>query len=163
MTVDESYDIIMQLATLEFPSMFLYAIRLGMFESYTIPSITELLSCTGQFQNVETASLRVANTGALLTEMFFHPPGSARSVAATTRTNFLHSGYRKSGSITNDDMLYTLALTIVEPIQWIDKLKWKKLTDLEVNALAVVWKRLGETLQIPYHELHSASWHDGRH
>lgn len=65
--------------------------------------------------------------------------------------------YTLAISITNGDMSYTLALSILEPIRWIDRFEWKKLTDLEVNALGTFWKTLGETLHISHNESQSTS------
>lgn len=162
MTLEEAFEITMTVATLEFPSSFTYAIRLGMFKSYAIPSISSLLTKTGHFETAETASLRAANTGALLSEIFFHPPGSARGIQALARTNFLHDGYKKSGQITNDDMMYTLALSILEPIRWINEYEWRTLTLLETDALGMYFKSLGEMLHISYADLQSFTWSNGR-
>lgn len=162
MTLDEAFEITMTVATLEFPSSFTYAIRLGMFKSYAIPSISRLLVRTGHFQTAETASLRAANTGALLTEIFFHPPGSTRGIQALARTNYLHSPWKKSGLITNDDMLYTLALSVLEPIKWVNTYEWRGLTPLETNALGMYFKSLGEMLHISYADLASITWSSGR-
>lgn len=162
LTVNDAYDITMSLATLEFPTTFTAGVRIGMFKSYAIPTISNLLMRTSHFNNLETTSRRAANTGALLTEIFFHPPGSTRGINATARTNFLHSGYKKNGHITNDDMLYTLALSIVEPIRLINRYEWRSLSPLEVNALGTYWKSLGETLDISYLDLPSTTWHDGQ-
>jgi len=162
LTVNDAYDITMSLATLEFPTTFTSGVRLGMFKSYAIPTISNLLMRTSHFDDLETTSRRAANTGALLTEIFFHPPGSSRGIHATARTNFLHSGYRKNGHISNEDMLYTLALSIVEPIRLINRYEWRSLSPLEVNALGTYWKSLGETLDISYLDLPSMAWHDGQ-
>lgn len=162
MTLNEAFDITMNLATLEFPSSFTYAIRLGMFKSYAIPSISKLLVRTGHFETAETASLRAANTGALLTEIFFHPPGSERGIQALARTNFLHAPWKKNGLISNDDMLYTLALSILEPVKWINNYEWRDLTPLEIDALGLYFKSLGEMLHISYADLTSTTWSNGR-
>ena len=162
MSVKDAYDITMDLATLEFPTTFTSGVRLGMFKSYAIPTISNLLMRTGHFDNVESASRRAANTGALLTEIFFHPPGSRRGINAIARTNFLHSGYRKNGLISNEDMLYTLALSILEPIRLINKHEWRSLSPLETNALGTYWKSLGEAFNISYLDLPSTTWHDGQ-
>ena len=43
--------------------------------------------------------------------------------------------YQKQGLISNDDLLYTLALFAIEPWRWIDQFEWRTLTDMEVCAL----------------------------
>lgn len=161
MTVSDAHETVMILATLEFPTTFINGIRFGMFKSYAIPTVTAILSRTGYFDNAESASRRAADTGALLAEIFFHSPGSHRALTALARTNFLHSGYRKSGHITNDDMLYTLALSVLAPLWWIEKYEWRSLTKSEINAMAIWWKYLGECIHISYSDLSQSEWQDG--
>ena len=49
--------------------------------------------------------------------------------------NFLHSRYQKAGKISNDDMLYTLSLFILEVESWIKMYEWRELTEMEACAL----------------------------
>lgn len=56
--------------------------------------------------------------------------------------NYLHGLYQKSGKISNDDMLYTLSLFVLELRRWIDTYEWRKLTDMEVCAMYVPSKFL---------------------
>lgn len=153
MSLDDAYKITMNLATVEFPTVFIYGIRFGMFKSYAIPSITKLLAQTGHFNDLEKTSRRAADTGALLAEIFFHPPSDERAQTAIARTDFLHSGYRKSNRITNDDMLYTHALSILQTITWINKYEWRRLSVQETNAMAVWWKHLGSCLHVSFNDL----------
>jgi hypothetical protein len=77
--------------------------------------------------------------------------------------NWLHDIYRKSGKIKDDDMLYTLSLFVLEPMRWAQDLEWRHLNDLERCAMAVYWRNLGETMNIPYGRLPSykAGWQNG--
>ena len=72
----------------------------------------------------------------------------ARSREAFGRLNYLHGLYIKQGKISNDDLLYTLALFMVEPPRMIAKTEWRCLTDLEVCALAVFHKSMGDAMEI---------------
>jgi hypothetical protein len=65
---------------------------------------------------------------------------------ALARINYLHSLYRKS--ITNDDMLYTLSLFILEPIRWAKKYDWRPFISIEEEARFVLWKEVGERMGI---------------
>ena len=57
--------------------------------------------------------------------------------------NYLHGRYIKAGKISNDDMLYTLSLFVLEPIRWTAKYEWRCVTDLERCAMGMCWKDLG--------------------
>lgn len=96
-------------------------------------------------------------------------PSSLRTHEAIARTKFLHTGYRKSGKILEDDMLYTLSLFALEPIRFIETYEWRKLTDLEKCAIGTYWKSLGDALAISYEKLPSgvkegpSGFRDGLH
>jgi hypothetical protein len=53
-------------------------------------------------------------------------------------------------------MLYTLALFATEPIKWINKYEWRSLTELEICAIGVFWKSVGDAMMISYEHLPSA-------
>jgi hypothetical protein len=84
-------------------------------------------------------------------------PSSLRTHEAIARTKFLHTGYRKSGKILEDDMLYTLSLFALEPIRFIKTYEWRNLTDLEKCAIGTYWKSLGDALAISYEGLPSGA------
>ncbi|KAF9988428.1 hypothetical protein BGZ75_009375 [Mortierella antarctica] len=68
----------------------------------------------------------------------------ARAEAALKRLNFLHSHYR----ISQDDYTYNLSLFVLEATRWIDRFEWRKLTDLEKNAILAVWTQTGRAMGI---------------
>jgi hypothetical protein len=49
--------------------------------------------------------------------------------------NYLHSRYQKAGKISNDDMLYTLSLFVLEVKRWVGLYEWRSLTPLEICAM----------------------------
>ena len=79
--------------------------------------------------------------------------------------NYLHKSFRKSGKISDSDMLYTLSLFALEPSRWVEKYEWRCLTELELCACGTFWKSLGDAMMIPYLELPSCAtgWQDGLH
>jgi hypothetical protein len=93
------------------------------------------------------------------------PPGSSQAKSAVARTNYLHNIYRRTGRLSNDDMLYTLSLFTLEPLRWTTKYEWRPLSDMERCAIATCFKVWGEDLQITYEALpsHSQGWDDGLH
>ena len=142
-------------------------------QTYGVPSISRLLVATGQIADcnnsygLERTSKRAADTSVLITNMVIGRPGSRRAIEAVARTRFLHAGYRKSGKISDDDMLYTLSLFVLEPIRWVAQYEWRSLTHLERCAMATCWKALGEDLGISYDCLPSSQkergWTDALH
>lgn len=124
-------------------------------QTYGIPSISHVLTRTSQFSNPETSLKRYTDTSALVQEMVANSPTSQRSYESFARTRFLHSGYRASGKILDDDMLYTLALFALEPIRFINRYEWRQLSELERCAIGTFWKSAGDALDITYEKLPS--------
>lgn len=110
---------------------------------------------TGQLSTPENSLKRYADTSVLIAEFIAQAPSSARAHEAIARMNYIHKGYRASGKILDDDMLYTLALFACEPGRWIDTYEWRKLSDLELCAYGTFWKSIGDAMQISYEKLPS--------
>ncbi|XXG98981.1 hypothetical protein Hte_005314 [Hypoxylon texense] len=166
MTLTEAHAIQTLLAEQQFPTAFSGAIFFALFKTYSVPSISKLLVSTRQFGrpgDIEATSKRAADTSVLLTNMIMRPPGSPQARQAVARTNYLHNIYRRAGRISNEDMLYTLSLFILEAIRWTDKYEWRRLTDTERCAMATCFKVWGEDLEISYEALASQRWVDGLH
>ena len=79
--------------------------------------------------------------------------------------NYLHGLYRKTGKISDDDMLYTLSLFALEPVRWTKRFEWRQLTDLERCATGTYWRNMGDCMEIPFSALPSCNsgWMDGLH
>ncbi|KAJ9316910.1 hypothetical protein DTO271D3_2649 [Paecilomyces variotii] len=165
MTDNEAWEIQKVISELEFPFMYIKALQFALFRTYGIPTISSLLVGTSQFTNPRTALKRYVDTTVLIGEFVGHAPTSDRAQSAISRTNYLHSGYRSTGKILEDDMLYTLSLFAVEPIRFIDTYEWRKLSELEKCALGTYWKSLGDAMQISYEALPSykTGFRDGLH
>lgn len=72
------------------------------------------------------------------------------------------SGYQKSGKISDDDLLYTLSVFITEPVAWVNKYEWRKMTDMEICAISTLWKSIGDGMGIQYAgRLSQTEWKDG--
>lgn len=84
-------------------------------------------------------------------------PTSKRTIDGIAHMNYLHSGYRKAGKITDANMLYTLSLFALEPIRWTRRFEWRALTDMETCAIGTVWKDMGDAMEIPYTALKSGA------
>jgi hypothetical protein len=112
-----------------------WALLIDISRTYGIPSISKLLCETQQLGKAEYAGRRYADTGLLITEFLGHSPTSERTNAAIARMNYLHSRYQKAGKISNDDMLYTLSLFVLEVERWVGLYEWRSLTPLEICAM----------------------------
>ncbi|KAI5295222.1 hypothetical protein KEM52_001999 [Ascosphaera acerosa] len=154
MTVQQAWEICVEIGS-DFPTSSLVALQFALFRTYGIPSISRLLVKTGQLATKQTSLKRYADTSVLIREFFAQPPTAARAHEAIARMNYIHSGYRASGSITDDDMLYTLSLFACEPWRWIDTYEWRKLTDLELCAMGTFWRSIGDAMEISYEKLPS--------
>nr|F1DBA8.1 RecName: Full=ER-bound oxygenase mpaB; AltName: Full=Mycophenolic acid biosynthesis cluster protein B [Penicillium brevicompactum]ADY00129.1 MpaB [Penicillium brevicompactum] len=148
MTDEEAFLIQKEMAQLEFPFMFLTSGQFALFRTYGIPTISHLLTKTGQFSKPETSFKRYTDTAALIGEMVENSPTSQRAFISVARTRFLHSGYQASGKILDADLLYTLALFAVQPVRFIENFEWRTLSDLELCAIGTFWKSLGDALGI---------------
>ncbi|KAI9495128.1 hypothetical protein BDB00DRAFT_927803 [Zychaea mexicana] len=147
----------------EFPFLSRTSLELALFRTYAVPTISNILHSTGQFDK-ETLK-RAEDTGLILAETldaYAHieelkrknPDGVVsqeeieeqrrRPDIAITRLNEIHGKY----PIKNGDYVYTLSLFIIEPIKWINKHGWRKLEPLEINAIFRVWYDVGIKMNI---------------
>ncbi|KAF2842148.1 hypothetical protein M501DRAFT_928154 [Patellaria atrata CBS 101060] len=164
MTVDHAFEISLMLSRYEFPLMTLRATQFALFRTYGIPTISKLLCQTGQLSNKADVSKRYADTEIVVAEIKNFGVDHERSCGATARMNYIHSVYQKSGLISNDDMIYTIALFAMEPVKWIYRYEWRDLTTMEKCAIGTFWKSQGEAMNIDYSPLKSGkdrSWKDG--
>lgn len=76
--------------------------------------------------------------------------------------NYLHSSYIKSGKILNKDLLYVLWASMRHPVIFMERYEWRPLTDMEVAAIAQMWKYVGTMMDIDYEaELGKKEWANG--
>jgi hypothetical protein len=117
------------------------SLEFALFRTYGIPTISRVLSQTNQLAQLDTAGRRAEDTVVLLTECLSHELDSHRARMGLARINYLHGLYRDQ--ISNDDLLYTLSLFILEPIEWIRKYEWRVLSSIEEQARFLYYKELG--------------------
>lgn len=163
MTVTEAHDIISSMSDYEFPALFEKGLQFALFRTYGIPTIAKLLVKTTQLAAEKNVPKRYADTGVLLGDMYASDPASEKAFIATARLNYLHGHYIKQGKISNDDMLYTLTLFTNQPPEWINRYEWRQLTDLELCAMGVFHKYMGESMHISFEPLpnYNVGWKDG--
>lgn len=134
MTNTEAYEIQDQLYSREMPWTVLKGLQFALFKTYGIPTISKLLVQTKQLSEGQYASKRYADTELLVSEFTSWHPEAERTNQAIARMNVIHSMYQKAGLISNDDMLYTLALFATEPRWFCNKYEWRRWNDVETCA-----------------------------
>ncbi|KAF8664838.1 hypothetical protein AX16_000679 [Volvariella volvacea WC 439] len=138
LTPEEAQEIMHVSCFWDMPLLMDYSLAFALFKTYAIPTISELLSKTGEMGCVQNISKRYADVATWIV----HPisgfmgrkdpptPGAKadpRAMIALARVNWLHAHYK----ISNDDYLYTLGLFILEPALWAERYGWRELSDME--------------------------------
>ncbi|KAH6680464.1 hypothetical protein B0J14DRAFT_266164 [Halenospora varia] len=164
MTTEEAYHIMTQLQQLEFPHAFNKARKIALLKAGGIPTMSKLFAATGQ-NNRRNAGKRAVDTEILLREVQSQERESIRYMQAVARMNFFHLRYRKAGKILDSDLLHTLGDGLAEILRVIEEAEWRKLTDVEICAIGVFHKNLGDDMEIPYIGMPScrAGWENGMH
>ncbi|GLB17223.1 hypothetical protein AtubIFM61612_007085 [Aspergillus tubingensis] len=162
MTIQEAHAIITQLQELEFPYAFAKARRMALLKAGGIPTMSKLFAVTGQ-NNRRNAGKRAVDTEILLRESQSQRRDSDRYATAVARMNYLHARYRRANKITDDDLLHTLGDGLAEILNVIEREEWRGLTDVEICALGIFHKNLGEDMGISFDVLPSKAegWKDG--
>ena len=140
MTVDDAFAILLELQQLELPLAFEIGLAGALYRPHGIPTISRVVATTKQFANAVSGGKRVADSIVMIADFCQHAPGSSRACGAIARMNYIHAGYQKAGLVSDQDMLYTLALLAWLPIRFVERFEWRQLTDIEVNAIGVFWK-----------------------
>jgi ER-bound oxygenase mpaB/B'/Rubber oxygenase, catalytic domain len=126
----------------EFPWDYLRSLELALFRTYAVPSISTLLAATGEFR--ERPQKRYDDTALLMAELAAHGYDSPRGREALRVINRAHGQYR----IANEDMLYVLSTFVYEPIAWIDRYGWRRLSEVERLAGYHFYREVGARMGI---------------
>ncbi|KAI0390836.1 hypothetical protein F5Y17DRAFT_38843 [Xylariaceae sp. FL0594] len=167
MTNEQAHQIINYLSLYEIPAFHELGLQFGLFKTYGVESISKLLLATRNLTDPVKSQKRYEDTAALINEFMISPPHSERSMRALARTNFLHSKYIREGSITNEDLLYTLSVFVTEPARFARLYEWRSFNEMEWCAYGVFWKSVGDAMGIRYEGLlagskqEKGSWRDG--
>jgi hypothetical protein len=113
----------------------------ALLKTYTIASGTKLLVQTRQLSSEAKVAKRMEDTSVLGTEITMGDIDSERAMQALAKLNWLHSRYKKV--ISNEEMLHTLSVSMLEPIRYIDRFEWRRFTKLEKVATFVFWREIG--------------------
>ena len=118
------------------------ALEFALFRTYAVPSISALLSRTGEFR--DRTRKRYDDTELLMSEISENGQDSERGQAAIKRMNEMHGRYR----ISNNDMLYVLSTFVVEPVKWLKRFGKRAMTTTEVDAWVHYYRALAAKMGI---------------
>lgn len=135
-------EIVYLLTSFVFPWDYQKSLEFALFRTYAVPSISALLSKTGEFKN--HTRKRYDDTELILAEILENGLDSERSKLAFRRMNKMHGAY----PISNEDFLYVLSTFVFVPIHWIDKYGWRKLTQNEKLAIFRFQHEVGKRMAI---------------
>ncbi|KAF3920957.1 hypothetical protein ABW20_dc0108270 [Dactylellina cionopaga] len=138
--------VVSNLGTWEFPRVKRLSLQFALFRTYGIPTISSVLWKTRQLCQRPTAHRRYVDTSVLIIELMSFSLDSPRSKMAIERINYLHGQYKDC--ISNDDLLYTLALFMCQPAVFIDKYEWRKLHPIEKMGMHRFWSHVGVLMGI---------------
>ncbi|EHK15613.1 uncharacterized protein TRIVIDRAFT_74437 [Trichoderma virens Gv29-8] len=162
MSNEDAQKIVSYISLYEFPLLYDFSLRYAIFKTYAIDNIGNLLYKVSDLAKPSEASKRYDDTQVLFASYAEFPPGSEYLAKSVARTNFLHNPYRQSGKIRNEDMLYVLFESMYQPIRFMRLYEWREMADMEVAAVAMFWKYIGEMMEIDYEaELGKNQWKDG--
>ncbi|QUQ66420.1 hypothetical protein JJ691_41480 [Kutzneria sp. CA-103260] len=129
-------------AGFEFPWDYQRSLEFALFRTYCVPSISRLLAATQEFE--KRPQRRYDDTALLIAEMMEHGYDSPRGKSALRSVNRAHGRYR----ITNEDMLYVLSTFVYEPVRWLDRFGWRRLSDHERLAAFHFYRAVGARMAI---------------
>ena len=130
------------LAGYEFPWDITRSLELAMLKTYCVPSISQLLDRTGEFNH--HTQKRYDDTGLLVAEILKWGYDSERGQESIRRMNAIHGHY----PIDNEDFLYVLSTFIYEPIRWNKRFGWRLFCQTEKLAIFYFWQAIGKKMHI---------------
>ncbi|UGQ58052.1 DUF2236 domain-containing protein [Rhodococcus pyridinivorans] len=135
--VTQHQDIVRITAGYEFPWDYQRSLEFALFRTYCVPSISELLARTGEFE--KRPQKRYDDTALLMAELVEHGYDAERGRESLRNINRMHGKY----SIDNDDMLYVLSTFAYDPLDWIDRYGWRRLHPKERLASFYFYRQVG--------------------
>lgn len=129
-------------STIEFPWDYGRGLEIALLKTCCVPSISATLQQSGHF--TKAAQKRYDDTRILLGEIVKHGYDAPRGRQALRRINRAHRGLNAD----NDDMLYVLSTFIYEPVRWIDRWAWRKVTQVEKLGSFYFFREIGLRMNI---------------
>ena len=138
----------------EFPWDWIRALEMALYRTFCVPTTSAVLVASDEFG--ARAQRRYDDTSLLMAEIMEWGYDSERGRQALERINRFHGHYR----IRNEDFLYVLSTFHLEPIRWVERFGWRRLTLNEIQASYFFWREVGRRMNIadipPSHEAFEA-------
>jgi hypothetical protein len=126
----------------DFPWDVAHSLDLALLKGSCVPSISGLQARTGEF--VERTQKRYDDTLLILAELLESGYDSERGRAAQRQMNRIHHRF----PIANDDYLYILSTSVVEPIRFNARFGWRPYSEKEKRAYFQLWAAIGHRMAI---------------
>lgn len=140
--VDDAQEIVTLMVQYVFPVEFLLAMEIAQFRTFSIPSISELLHATRQYESEGVK--RLDDTRAIISEIYSTPKGTAEQMEMIEHLNAIHGLY----TIDNDDYLYTLSTFMLDPSLFLERFGFRELRPNEKQAMFEMYRELREHMGI---------------
>lgn len=127
----------------EFPWECFYGINFAFYRTFSSPTISGLYHYTGTIEN--TTEKRVCDTDILMHAWIDYGIDSDQGKRSWQHLNRIHGSFTGTKNI---DFVYVLCCFIVDTIRFIDIFGWRKLTDVEKQALFHFWIKLGSRMNL---------------
>jgi hypothetical protein len=129
----------------EFPFDITRALELALFHTFASPSVSALLTRTGQFER--HGQKRYDDTSLLISRFMQDGLESETGQRAIHHMNRIHGHYR----IPNEDFIFVLSTFVFYPIEWVNRYGWRPLIPAEERAWFLFFREVG--LQMGMQEL----------
>jgi hypothetical protein len=126
----------------EFPWDYVRALEMALYRTFCVPTTSRILVQSGEFE--QRPQRRYDDTALLMAEIMEWGYDSDRGRESLRRINRFHRHY----DISNEDFLYVLSTFHLEPIRWIDRFGWRRLTENEKQASFHFWREVGRRMAI---------------
>jgi hypothetical protein len=126
----------------EFPWDYIRALEMALYRTFCVPSTSAVLVQSGEFES--RPQRRYDDTSLLMAEIMEWGYDSERGRESLKRINRFHRRYE----IANEDFLYVLSTFHLEPIRWIERFGWRRLTESEIQASYCFWREVGRRMAI---------------
>ena len=138
----DSHEIHRTYSNIEFPWDYGRGLEVAVWKTCCVPAISEVLQQSGHFEKL--AQKRYDDTRILIGEIVQHGYNAHRGRQALRQINRAHRGL----NVDNEDMLYVLSTFIYEPIRWVDRWAWRKVTQAEKLGSFYFFREVGRRMNI---------------
>ncbi|MDX2547311.1 oxygenase MpaB family protein [Streptomyces sp. WI04-05B] len=126
----------------EFPWDYGRGLEVAIWRTCCVPRISQTLDGSSEF--AQRAQKRYDDTRILLGEMVRGGYDSERGRQALRQINLAHRRF----DIDNADMLYVLSTFVFEPVRWIDRWAWRRVSETERLAAFYFYTEIGRRMNI---------------